>query len=174
MTSHVSDILAAVALALSLALTFIEVRRRLYGLHFEITDTKVIDAQANTIYLLLGLTIVNPSTITKTIYRIDSHPLKNYQISEVTGEQNFEQSLVTFQPLGIAGRGIRVRLDDTASFPLDVEPHHSKLVYLGIAVSPIPPSPPQVSTLPKQTYGYLLGFDYRQKQIAKIALKHPA
>ena len=141
MKLNLSDTLAIIALILSLGLTFVEIRRRLYGLHFEITDTRVIDIRDNKAYLLVGLSIVNPSTMPKTIYQIDSQPLGNYQISEVPAEQNFEQSVVTFAPLGNAGMVAKVRLDDTASFPLDVEPLHSKTVYLGVAISPVFPLP---------------------------------
>lgn len=133
---HSSDILAIIALALSLALTFIEVRRRLHGLHIQITDERVICIQGNTVYLLVGLSIVNPSTMPKIIYQIDFQPLENYQICGVPGEQNFEQSVVTFAPLGSSGAVAKIRLDDTASFPLDVESLHSKTVYLGLAISP--------------------------------------
>ena len=174
MSVNLSDILAAIALVLSLGLVFIEVQRRLCGLHLNITGVTPIDGRANTLYLLLHLTIVNPSTITRTIYQIQFQPLENFQISEVPGAQNFEQSLVTFQPLGDAGRGVVVRLDDTASFPLDVEPLHSKNVFLGISLSPV--SLPQNDT-PKvsssKIFGYLLAFDYRNKRIAKVALEGP-
>jgi hypothetical protein len=168
---NLSDILAAIALAVSLILAGIEIKRRLSRLHLKFTGITVICRQTNTLYLLLHLTIMNTSSITRTIYRIHFQPQGNYQISEVTGVQDFSQSLVTFQPLGSSGRGIQVRLDDIALFPLDVEPLHSKSCFLAIALSPI--SVAQLAESPRPslgTVGYLLAFDYRQRKIAKLPL----
>ena len=170
----VSDILAGIALGLSLFLSIIEIRRRFYVLHFEVTDERLIDVKSNTGYLLIGLSIYNPSTMPKTVYQIDFQPLEGFHICEVKGEQNFEQETVTFQSMGSSNKVAKVRLDDTASPPLDVEPLHSKTVYLAIAVSPVYPLPPSELRLPIQKhYGYLIVSDYRHGQTAKIPLMMP-
>jgi hypothetical protein len=171
MSLSVSDWLAGCALGLSLILAFIEIRRRFYVLHFEVTDERPIDKVNNTLYILIGLTIYNPSSMPKTVYLIDFQPLEKYNISELSTIQNFEESTVTFVT---GGNSAKVRLDDTASFPLDIEPLHSRTVYFGVAVSPILPLPPKDSRpVGWKNYGYLVGFDYRHKQIVKILLRYP-
>lgn len=165
---------AYIALLLSLTLAVIEIRRHFHGLRLNITGVNVIDGRDSMLYLLLHLTVVNPSTITRTIYQIEFQPLESFQISEVPGVQDFAQALVTFQPLGIDGRGIQVRLNDTASWPLDIEPLHSKTVFLCIALFPVSLSQPVALQTPSwKIFGYLLASDYRKKQIAKVALEGP-
>ena len=168
------SVLTIIALILSLCLTIIEVRRRLYGLHLNMSGITMFDHHGDTIYLLLHLTIFNPSSITRTIYQIEFQPQGDYRIVVVHGEQDLSQSLVTFRRTGSAGLGVRMRFDDVAYFPLDVEPLHSKTVLLAVALSPIPPRPlPASETLTGEVFGYFLAFDYRKRLIAKLRLQLP-
>jgi hypothetical protein len=117
---------------------------------------------------------VNRSTTWKTICQIQFQPLENYQISEVPGVQDFEKSLVTFQPLGAGGGAVQIRLDDTLSIPLDVEPLRSKSPYLAVAVSPVPLR--QLAASNKETwkpYAHLVALDITGKCLASADLIIP-
>lgn len=87
----------------------------------------------------------------KTVYQIDFQPLGDFQIALIDGVQDFANHLVTFRPCGEGGRGAMVRLEDTASFPLDVEARHSKSIYLALGISPIAYESAQ-DLIPKLTY----------------------
>lgn len=168
------DILSSIALFLSLVLAIIELKRRLHKLQLRITGVDGIGGQATTIYVLIHLTVVNPSSMPKTIYGIRFESRGKYHVYEVPGKPDLLQSLVTFQPPpGILGSPMQVRLDDTASFPLDVEPHHSKKVYLAVAFSPVSPPLSGEQRPRAETYGYLIAFDHRLKQITKIPILVP-
>jgi hypothetical protein len=170
----VFSFLTVIALILSSYLTIIEIRRRLYGLHLNISGITMLDQHSNTLYLLLHLTIFNPSSITRTIYQIEFQPQGDYRIVVVRGEQDLSQSLVTFRCSGSAGVGVRMRYDDVAYFPLDIEPLHSKTALLAVALSPAPTRPlPASETLDGEIFGYFLAFDYRKKQIARLRLQLP-
>lgn len=167
-------IISSISILISLYLLFVELYRRNRNPHLSINGITLIDAHVNTIYLLLHVAIVNNSSIAKTIYQMSFQPLENFHIDEVPGEQNFEQSLVTFRPLGSSGKAILVRLEDTASFPLDIEPHHSKLAFLAIGVHPISLEQYEHQKIKtNKTFGYIEAFDYHHKRIAKVDLSGP-
>lgn len=169
MSTEFSDIIAIIALGISLILSFFEVQRRWRGLQLRIRGISLINATNDALYLLVDRSIVNPSSIPKTIFRIDFKPTDNFEISAVPGKQDFEKALVTYQTPGTIQSAIQVRLEDTVSFPLDIEPHHSKGVYFAISVSPITiPAP-----VSKRKFASLLAKDYREKRIASVDLVGP-
>jgi len=172
---NLSDLIAAIALLLSLTLACLEISRRLSKLHFKVTNLTLIDVVDNKIGLLLHLTIMNPSMLTRTVYKMDFEPLDGYQIKQIGGIQDFEKALVTFRPFGDIGKAILTRLDDVAGFPLDIEPHHSRTVYIAMTISPIPrPLSVELSKKPiLHMFGYLVGFDYKDKPIAKLLIELP-
>jgi len=169
-----SIIISAFALALSLGIILLELHRHFRRLHIVISLGEPIDFGIETAYILLNIVIVNTSYIAKTIYRIQFQPLGNFQISEVPGVQDFATALVTYRPLGETGRAIAVRLEDTASWPLDIEPLHSRSVYLAIAVSPVPLKQLSVSRATTlKEFGYLIALDVHGRCLAKVALETP-
>jgi hypothetical protein len=173
MKINVSDLMAGIALALSLCLAGIEIRRRMYKLHLRITGHEVLAGYKQSVFVLFHLTIVNPSSMPKIIYGIRFQPQEGFSFYEVPGEPNLVQSLTTFRPPHrIPGNLVQVRLEDTASFPLDIEPLHSKKVYLALALSPV--SPAQSGNYKLRLYGHLVAFDYRMKDIAKVPILMPA
>lgn len=163
-----ADIVSTFALFISLTLVGIELYRALQPLHFSVLHVTLIDYDKGIHYILADIAIVNASSISKTVYQIDFQPLKDFQIALIDGVQDFATGLVTFRPLGEGRRAAQVRLEDTASWPLDIEAHHSKSVFLALSVSSIPFESPQDS-LPKK-FGYIRALNIHGKCIAKAQL----
>jgi hypothetical protein len=164
-----ADVVASVSLLISLVLIVWEVRRRLFKLHFKVIGISPIgEWVVNVRYLLLDLAFYNPSTITRTVYQIQFQPLEGFRLDEVAGVPDFSKALVSFQ--SPAGGGVQVRSEDTASFPLDVEPLHSKTVFLAVAVTIESPKSLLVSKEKNLNFGYIVALDPNQKKIAKVCL----
>jgi hypothetical protein len=71
-------------------------------------------------------------------------------------------------------RAVQIRLDDTLSIPLDVEPLRSKSPYLAVAVSPVPLR--QLAASNKETwkpYAHLVALDITGKCLASADLIIP-
>lgn len=168
-----SVLIATISLAISLVLSYLEIKRRWLKLHFSITSIDVINGKGNEVFVILYLTFVNNSTIPKVIYRLDSELLDNYQIVEVIGEPDSELTLKKFKAFGSDYRVGVARFDDIATFPLDVEPQHSKTVLLPVIISPVQPPRPAHSDVKRETIGYFVAFDYRERILAKAILKIP-
>jgi len=163
-----ADIVSTFALLISLTIVGVGLYRVFQPLHFSVLHTTLIDYNKGTHYILVDIAIVNASSIPKIVYQIDFQPLKDFQIALIDGAQDFATRLVTFQPCGAGGRAVQIRLEDTVSFPLDIEAHHSKSVFLALGVSSIPFESPQDS-LPKK-FGYIRALDIHRKCIAKAQL----
>ena len=165
--------IAIAALTLSMFLAYLEIMRRRGKLHFSITSMDLVDGLDGELFVVFYLSFVNNSTIPKSIYRLDSELLENYQIVEVHGEPSSELNRREFRPFGNVGKGCALRFDDTAEFPLDVEPLHSKTVALPVLISPVQFERYKNSTSRNKLIGYFVAFDYRDCIMSKTPIEFP-
>jgi hypothetical protein len=138
-----------------------------------ILNVSVIDGLGDTLFLVLHIGIVNSASVAKTIYQIHSQPLEGFHFSEVPGLPDLERNLVTFQPFTKAN-SIQVKLEDNYSMPLDIEPNHSKSVYIAIGIQPIDPS--KYENTKKSVWkkvGYLVMLDHHKKPLSKVDVEMP-
>jgi hypothetical protein len=139
----------------------------------EIKNYHLIDGLNDTLYIALDLAFVNPASVAKTIYQIRFQPQEGYQIFEVPGVPNFELKTVTFQPFS-GGKSACCKSDDIYSLPLDIEPNHSKSVFLVVGVHPLPFSRFESSKeLHPTPVGSLLAVDHNSHTIARADLLIP-
>ena len=166
-----SVLIAAISLVISLFLSCLEIKRRWHKIHFAITYVDKISGKGNEVFVVFYLSFVNRSTIPKIIFRLDSELLENYQVSEVHGEPDSELSTRIFQAFGNVNRLAKARFDDIASFPLDIEPLHSRTVLLPVIISPVQPLRSDNSSM--KTIGHFVAYDHRNRIMAKAAIKIP-
>jgi len=166
-------IISLISLFISFYLLFLEFWRHRQKLYMAIMHYVLIDGLNETLYFALNLAFVNQASVSKTIYQIHFQPLAGYQISEVPGEPNFELKTVTFRPFQ-GGKAACFQLDDVYSLPLDIEPNHSKSVYLALAVHPISFSRYESSReLVRTQVGFLVAVDHKNHTVARVALLIP-
>ena len=166
-------LIASISLIISVFFGYLEINRRWSKLFFAVHNVEAISGSENKVFLVAYLTFVNNSTIPKVIYHLKSELLENYQISVVSGEPDSELSTRIFRAFDNGHRGFRARFDDIASFPLDIEPLHSKTVIFPVIISPVPPLPPDTSKVDMKLIGYFVALDHRNKILAKAPIRLP-
>jgi hypothetical protein len=165
--------IAIASLALSLFLLYIEIMRRRGKLYFSITSMDLVDGFDGKLFVVFYLSFINNSTIPKSIYRLDSKLLENYQIVEANGVPSSELNRREFRPFGSGCKGCVLRFDDIAEFPRDVEPLHSKTVALPVLISPVQFERYENSILSNKLIGYFVAFNYKNQVIAKAPIEFP-
>lgn len=165
--------IALISLLISLSILFLQFYQRRRKIYMEIAHYHLIDGLNETLYFAVDLAFVNQASVSKTIYQIRFQPREGYQISEVQGEPNFELKIVTFRSFP-AGKSAVFQSGDVYSLPLDIEPNHSKSVYLAVGVNPISFSRYESSKeLFPTSVGWLVAIDYKKRIVARADLLIP-
>jgi len=137
----VGIILGILGFAVSGYLASIEFWRRRQSLRLTIDSLDLFGHANRTAYVLAHISLINHATRPRTVYRIRFQDVGDIHVEQVPGLPNLLDRLVTFSPQGWHGAPRQVLLDDTASWPLDVEPERSRGFFLALTVSPIYPEP---------------------------------
>ncbi|OGO21801.1 MAG: hypothetical protein A2Z28_04570 [Chloroflexi bacterium RBG_16_51_9] len=133
-----------------------------------------IEGVKGELFVVFYLSFVNPSTIPKSIYRLNFEPQEKYQLHGVNGVPNSELTQMRYRPFGNDCKGCVLPFDDIAVFPLDVEPLHSKTVALPVLISPFQFERNERSKLSNKLIGHLVAFDHQNHQMTKAPLEFPA
>jgi hypothetical protein len=169
-----SDIIASIALAISGGIVALDVWRHRLPLHMSIWGKEWLGSCGDTAYVLVNLVLINPSQSSQTVYRVEFQPQGQFQIREVPGEPLLERGLVRWPPEAEGVKEPMAKSEDVISWPLDVEPLHSKSGYFVLAVSPIPLKRWENSRLVHpQVIGHIVALNHKGKILQSIDLLIP-
>ncbi len=126
---------------LSLFLAWAEIQRRFRKLRLIVNTSELFAFGNETAYVRLYLSLINDATIPRTIYRLRFVEVDGIHVDRAIGSANLVEKTVAFSPDAESVRPFHLLLDDVATWPLDVEPHHSRSFYEVLTVAPIPLAP---------------------------------
>ena len=143
MLKEIGIIVGVLGFCLSVALFYIDLRRRRSGLRLVVNSSELFGFSDGVAYARVYLSLINRATIPRTVYRLRFREVEGIRIGLVPGLPNLVDRIVTYSPGAESWvEPFQLLLADIASWPLDVEPQRSRSFYEVLTVAPIsPPSP---------------------------------
>jgi hypothetical protein len=131
---------AIAALVLSTGKWGYDFFRERYQVSLVVDLDSILGRESDKVCISLNLKIVNGSSLPVTIQGIRIEPVKGRRLDAVLVVQEPGTDVVTLRFFQKPPLVCKVRSDQIADFPLDIDPHHSKVVVLPLIASPVLPS----------------------------------